>query len=468
MWQCRNDEHVNSDLLVECEICGGKRPQILHLHTDQDIDIAKPLSIYWRVEYASAVKFQRFDDIVDVAPVGSLVISDFSDNDKIVLFAENELAVVSAEIQITLPCPQILYFKTGKINAVAGSKISVEWKVKNALNIQIFGQDELLGLEGTGLLDVPESGILTLVASNRTGEDRSDLHLALIPNSDISFQTKSKAIQYGSSTELIWNVKHASLVQLKTGGVFENIPHDGSLLISPSSSQDYTIRATALDLETVDERIVEVEVIQPIIIRQFKSLESYLTTGQSTYLTWRVDNATDLTILPEDVSVTGLDKLKVSPKQTTIYTLTAKNALHSVSKAYKVDVGHATTPVWKPLSGLLVVIILLLAGWFYSGYHKRKLAVAEVHRLLVQGQETAFTKCSIAETAFRQAFKLNLSLPPEYRSDSIAILSEHYNAEGDRRCHAYGRRRQDISYIIDCNYKLAAALRGSTEPKTCK
>lgn len=439
---------------------------------NQSAKQGEDIEFRWHVENSSCVYLQLDGKPFRVPSKGIFKISVSQKFTAKLQCKRNETSVEVIEKSIdvnVLLDPKIVKFDVDKQVVISGAEVCLSWEVKNASRVTLLPMNVDVTNQSDYRTILEKDTTFFLIVRNAVSIQTAQTLVRSIERPIVTeFKVKKQSIEFGASTEIAWNVKKSASVQLSFGSSLTDVDPIGSRIISPSRSQQYRLIVTALDRVTRIEELVTVDVIQPVSVRQFKSEESYLQKGQSTYLTWQVDNATDLTILPEDVSVTGLDKLKVSPKQTTIYTLTAKNALHSVSKTYKVDVGHATTPVWKPLSGLLVVIILLLAGWFYSGYHKRKLAVAEVHRLLVQGQETAFTKCSIAETAFRQAFKLNLSLPPEYRSDSIAILSEHYNAEGDRRCHAYGRIRQDISYIIDCNYKLAAALRGSTEPKTCK
>jgi hypothetical protein len=468
MWECRNDEHLNSDDLTECEICGGRRPEIRLFYTDQEIDISKPLRVHWHVEDASVVKICYLDRQVDAELIGQHTLEDMSSISKISLLAENKFASIRREIGINLPKPEIVDFHSDKPRALVGSMIFVEWNVKNARRIEITGLEGFIPSVGRKLVALPTTGRVALLATNETGDSYEDLIIAILPPCDINFRARSETILLGGSTEISWEIKNAHSARLQTSTALLEIPLKGSKLVSPTDHQNYRLLVTELDFETVTEEDIEITVIQPISIRQFKPEYSFVQKRQSTYLSWIVDNSTELTILPNLIDVTGLDKYEVNPNDTTIYTLTAKNALHSASKTCQIEVGSAPTPLWKPISIFLGVIVFTLLGWLYYKHQSNKQAVEEVYRLYHDGQKLAFKDCDRAVEAFRQAVKLNSTLPPESRLDSLNISAKQYELDGNKRCEAYGSSSPNIRYIIECNYRLAAALRGSAQPQTCK
>ena len=112
--------------------------------------------------------------------------------------------------------------------------------------------------------------------------------------------------------------------------------------------------------------------------------------------------------------------------------------------------------------------MLIVLGWFYYQYHNDKRIADQVYKHYREGQKLAFTDCDRAAEAFRHAFDLNSTLPTEFRQDSLAISAKQFELDGNNRCAAYGRSSPKIRSIIECNYKLAAALRGSAQSKTCK
>ena len=73
-------------------------------------------------------------------------------------------------------------------------------------------------------------------------------------------------------------------------------------------------------------------------ISSFTANSSTISAGQSVTLSWSVSNATSLQINPGAMNVTGTSSIAVLPMASTAYTLTATNAVGSVSQSVNVTV----------------------------------------------------------------------------------------------------------------------------------
>jgi hypothetical protein len=284
----------------------------------------------------------------------------------------------------------------------------------------------------------------------------------------IDLIASSNEFEPGASADVLWEIQHALSARMTYDEENFDIPHRGVKSVTLSTSKLFTISVTALDGFTIIKRSIELKVILPIVIRNFKPLEDSISYGGVTELIWEVENAIEITILPNNINLSASNKLEVRPNTTTIYTLTAKNALHTVSKSCQIDVRRAPAALWKPLFIILGIVFMALLGWFYYRHYNRAIIEDEVYKHYHDGQKLALKDCDRAADAFRQAFNLNSKLPLESRLDSLNISAEQYELDGNKRCEAYGSSSPNIRYIIECNYKLAAALRGSAQPKTCK
>jgi len=88
--------------------------------------------------------------------------------------------------------------------------------------------------------------------------------------------------------------------------------------------------------------VVPLGMVKPDIV-SFKATPELIYAGQSTTLTWKVTEATQITISPDigDVPLSG--SRLISPPNNTIYTLTASNKAGTISDSVRVTVNQETT-----------------------------------------------------------------------------------------------------------------------------
>jgi hypothetical protein len=149
----------------------------------------------------------------------------------------------------------------------------------------------------------------------------------------------------GQSTSLSWATLGATTVTITPG--VGTVPNSGSVSVTPTQSTTYVVTATnAAGSNTCS---VGVTVMQPgqnqgPQIVQFSANPGTINPGQSSTLTWQVNNATNISIAPVIGNVAGNGSSGVTPAQTTTYTLTASNQYATVSANVTVAVTAPTPP----------------------------------------------------------------------------------------------------------------------------
>jgi len=142
----------------------------------------------------------------------------------------------------------------------------------------------------------------------------------------VQFTAIPTGIQPGQSTTLSWVIENATSATI-TPGVGTVDPRTGSVSVSPTANQTYTLTATGPNGSTTSTVTVQVSGAQagnPQIIR-FEANPVTITSGAQSTLSWTTSGAST-------VSISGVGSVQpngsttVSPTTTTTYTLTATSA----------------------------------------------------------------------------------------------------------------------------------------------
>jgi|GEM_PF-1839703 len=168
------------------------------------------------------------------------------------------------------------------------------------------------------------------------------------PASILSFAASPGGITAGQSTDLRWFTVNAVRVSIDHGLGVQADPGNGSVSIAPTVTTSYTLTATnsvGLDIVSAPATVV---VYPPPAIDLFIAGPSIITAGEQTTLTWAttesfggcaIDNG-----VADDLPSSG--SVFVSPRQTTTYTLTARNGHGgTVTRAVTVTVNPAPPTV---------------------------------------------------------------------------------------------------------------------------
>ncbi|MDJ0839569.1 MAG: OmpA family protein [Acidobacteriota bacterium] len=186
------------------------------------------------------------------------------------LTASNEVNTVSAEVTVTvepilIPDPVISFFKVTPDTITEGESSTLTWATINATSVTISGLGEVPA-SGSLLISPEQTTTYTLTATNEedvtvTAETTLTVEPVVIPDPVISFFTAIPSdIQEGQSTSLSWSTQFADMVELVG---FGRVNGEGSLLVNPTQTTTYTLKASNQTGEVMAEVTVTVTPIEP-------------------------------------------------------------------------------------------------------------------------------------------------------------------------------------------------------------
>ncbi len=221
-----------------------------------------------------------------------------------------------------------------------GGSVTLNWSVDNATSVTISPAIGAVDATGNLAISPTVTTTFTLVASNGQETLEQSVLVTVVTSPTISvveFSVSENEIEEGGSTSLSWRVENASNITISPDiGAVDAI---GNTLVSPTVSTTYIL--TASNGITSLERSVSVTVTgsqSSIQIIEFTVTENEIEEGGSTSLSWRVENASNITISPDIGEVESVDSLLISPTVTTTYTITASDGDDSLQQTVLVTV----------------------------------------------------------------------------------------------------------------------------------
>ena len=178
-----------------------------------------------------------------------------------------------------------------------------------------------------------------ITARNRSGE-ATEVVTVYVMTPDVRilrFQAAPANITPGETSTLSWATDNA--VSVSIPGVGENLPANGSVVVSPASSTTYTLVARSSQGRevTAATNVVVSAGLAPRVLN-FSGSPISIAPGGSSQLCWQVDNVTNVDISGLGNGLPAADCRTVSPSSTTLYTLTASNNQGKVSVSTTISV----------------------------------------------------------------------------------------------------------------------------------
>lgn len=244
---------------------------------------------------------------------------------------------------------RILRFTANPIQVRAGQPVNLLWLIENADSASISPVvGAVNATQGTVQVNPTETTTYRLTARNATSEAVETFTVNVerpLPRI-ISFQASPATINKGQSSTLSWQTENADTVTVTGVGT---VQATGTAPVSPSETTTYTITASNQFGSTSATAVVQVGPGGgdglPRIIR-FTASPMDINSGDKSAVDWLVENATSVTI--SSLGTVGLSgNVPVSPTQNTLYTLTATNAVGTVSSTIGINVrpgGTGPTP----------------------------------------------------------------------------------------------------------------------------
>ncbi len=156
------------------------------------------------------------------------------------------------------------------------------------------------------------------------------------PEPTVTISADPKSIHVGESTTLTWTSTNATQVTIDNG--IGDVPLNGSMEVSPTSSTTYTI--TAIGPGGTDTSAITVNVMPPVPSVSITASPETIVAGQTSTLSWSSTNAETASIDNGIGSVDVNGSISVSPTQDTTYTITVNGPGGSDSASVTIKVTY--------------------------------------------------------------------------------------------------------------------------------
>jgi OmpA family len=266
----------------------------------------------------------------------------------------------------------IVQFSASPDTITSGQSSQLTWNVQGATSISISPGIGTVLPQGSKTVTPTQTTTYTLTATangapTQTATVTVTVTTAVGNPQIIRYAANPTNIMAGESSTLSWTTTGATSVSIS--GVSDNLPVNGSTVVSPTQTTTYTLTATSADGKAVSAPVtVTVTTGQTARILQFSANPTVITAGGSSQLCWQVENATTVTIAPGIGTVSSTACATVTPNGTTTYVLTATNPAGSVTASATVVVGavqiltFTSSPDFSTSAGNPVVL-----SWTTSG-----------------------------------------------------------------------------------------------------
>lgn len=230
----------------------------------------------------------------------------------------------------------------------SGQAATLSWTVENADTVTISGIGTVDKRAGTTSVSPTATTTYILTAKNATSEESKSVVVTITAGGGdgsglpkiTSFLATPPTIASGACSTLSWATEGADQATITSiGGVALN----GAQSVCPTQTTTYTLTATNKNGQTTANQtvVVTTTAAKPTIV-SFTAAPTTIDAGQTSNLSWVVQNATDVQISTiGKVELTGTQG--VQPQTTTTYTLTATNDNGTTTATATVTVNASTS-----------------------------------------------------------------------------------------------------------------------------
>lgn len=227
----------------------------------------------------------------------------------------------------------------------AGEASNLDWQVLNADRVEIQPGLGTVPANGTRTVRPPRTTTYTLRARGPGGEATATVTVVVeerVEPTIVACQVSPMNIVAGESATVFVSTLGAEQVEVTPG--VGPVARSGSFTVSPAETTTYTVTATNPAGQVSCQITVQVTPGTAPRIVTFAGNPATIDRGQSTTLTWSVENADTVTISGGIGTVAASGSRQVSPTETTTYTLTARNRFGEVSGTSTITVNVPPPP----------------------------------------------------------------------------------------------------------------------------
>lgn len=284
----------------------------------------------------------------EVAAVGSRTVTpDETTEYGLVATNRRGSSEATATIRVRQPdtAPLVASFTAEPEQIDAGGTSVLSWHVLGADTISITPElGQVPQAVGSRVVTPAATTRYTLTASNDYGAVSATVTVRVATNGEdglpliAAFSASPEAIDAGQGSTLSWSVEGADEITISELGT---VGSEGSRTVNPSSTTEYTLRAS--NSSGTATRSVKVHVREdrdgPPLIALFSASPARINPGATATLRWAVVGADSVSINQGIGSVTPDASLSVQPAATTTYTLTASNEHGQSQRSVTITVG---------------------------------------------------------------------------------------------------------------------------------
>ena len=235
--------------------------------------------------------------------------------------------------------PDIVTFEASPEDIQAGATVTLSWEVTNAVSVSIDQGIGTVPAKGTRIVSPKSTVTYVLSATNKSGSSTIKVHVTVsgtIPESTTAsfnlpevtvFSAEPANIIGEQESILTWDVRNSFDVVIEPG--FRIIRPKGTAKVMPVFTTTYKLttnngQGTILAATTVTVSGVPPSEETPVI--KFLKVDRYvIRKGETAVLSWKTTEASSVSIDKSVGTVDGTGSARVSPSETTIYTMIATN-----------------------------------------------------------------------------------------------------------------------------------------------
>lgn len=218
-----------------------------------------------------------------------------------------------------------------------GSTIEIMWEVENAMEITINGDVVTDKLKYDYYVE--NATTIDLIASNEFAKDIRKIRINPSPLPKIhKFEASKSRIKPGEKIKISFDYKAEKAFLQSNKSKEINLSCKKKVEVQPQSGEEYTLVCYSKDPHVFVTKELNLTILEEPFIESFEADSYNIIESTPIRLSWKVSNASSITLLPNNLDVTDMDSIVLHPTQSTDYSLRAVNELSTHTSVLSVGV----------------------------------------------------------------------------------------------------------------------------------
>ena len=292
----------------------------------------EPCSLIWSSKKSSATCIDH--GVGPVGASGSIMVYPETTT-RFIITADNSCGTATSTATVIVHRPPTVEINVSADAIGKGGVSTLSWSSSNADTVIIY--PDIGTVMPTGSLDVSPaaSTSYTITATGPGGTAKDTVAVRVNQATAISINASPRSIMSGQSSKLSWTSFNTDRVAIDQG--IGSVVSNGSLIVMPAETTIYTIMAEGPNGPATESVTITVQAKPEVNISAEPSI---IFDEEAATITWSSRNADSLVIDNNIGNVDTKGSLRVSPTETTTYTITAQGQGVTTSARAMVTVLH--------------------------------------------------------------------------------------------------------------------------------